>query len=196
MSVNLRLRMDLVWAAVSIALACLSASAAAAEARWEDAAYFALHLQAAVLFAIRRPAVRRPIAPAHYVVPIACLLYPYLYDVSGDRPLGTSLILGGCVLCFFSTWSLGRSYAVLPAFRELKVSGPYRIVRHPIYASYLVMDLGMLMNAPTLRNIAVAAIGLVLFVRRIALEEHLLATFAGSESYRANVRSKLLPGIY
>ena len=36
--------------------------------------------------------------------------------------------------------SLGRSWGIIPANRGVKTGGLYRVVRHPIYASYVIFD--------------------------------------------------------
>ena len=43
---------------------------------------------------------------------------------------------------------LGRSFGLIAANRGIKVAGPYRIVRHPIYAGYTIIHVGFLLALP------------------------------------------------
>jgi protein-S-isoprenylcysteine O-methyltransferase Ste14 len=92
--------------------------------------------------------------------------------------------------------SLGRSFSIFPARRSLVERGPYALVRHPVYLGELAMVV-----------VATAAIDarfalpsffamLLLLVPRIQREEKQLESDAAHASYRARVRSRLIPGIY
>jgi protein-S-isoprenylcysteine O-methyltransferase Ste14 len=74
--------------------------------------------------------------------------------------------------------------------------GPYRIVRHPIYASYVVLQTGYLLQSFSLRNLAVVMLATACNVGRIWAEERVLANNPDSRSYRAKVRWRFLPGIW
>jgi protein-S-isoprenylcysteine O-methyltransferase Ste14 len=89
------------------------------------------------------------------------------------------------MLSWTSTRSLGRYLrfeAAVDTDHQLIRSGPYRIVRHPIYASMLCLMLGMAAIATTLVYFAIA---LALFIAgteiRVRLEDKLLAERFGDE---------------
>lgn len=92
--------------------------------------------------------------------------------------------------------TLGRSFAVLPARRGLVVRGPYRLVRHPIYLA----ELGMVVCACATRGLPAALGALVLatlaIAPRIRAEERTLLEDAAYAAYRAEVRHRLLPGLF
>jgi len=44
------------------------------------------------------------------------------------------LSMPGLLIMLWALWSLGSSFAVAPAARKLIMSGPYRYLRHPMYA--------------------------------------------------------------
>ncbi len=48
---------------------------------------------------------------------------------------------------------LGRSYGLIAANRGVKVAGPYRVVRHPMYAGYTIIHVGFLLGFPSLLNL-------------------------------------------
>lgn len=59
--------------------------------------------------------------------------------------LGTALILFGTVLMLWARWVLGSMWAGRPMVQqshELRTSGPYRLVRHPIYTGLLCLAFG------------------------------------------------------
>lgn len=100
---------------------------------------------------------------------------------------GVSVLFLGCaaMLSWSSTRSLGRFLrlgAALEPDHQLVRSGPYRIVRHPIYASMLCLFLAIgSMAAPPVSF----AIALVLFLAgteiRVRVEDRLLAERFGEE---------------
>src|SRR5262249_11901388 len=47
--------------------------------------------------------------------------------------LSITMIALGSSLPAYTVWHLGRSFSLMPEARRLVTSGPYRIVRHPLY---------------------------------------------------------------
>jgi protein-S-isoprenylcysteine O-methyltransferase Ste14 len=103
---------------------------------------------------------------------------------------GVSVLFLECaaMLSWTSTRSLGRFLrldAAVEPDHELIRSGPYRIVRHPIYASMLCLLLGIgSMVAP----LAWFAVAVVVFLAgteiRVRVEDRLLAERFGEEFHR------------
>lgn len=79
---------------------------------------------------------------------------------------------------------------------ELRIRGPYRFLRHPLYAGLLLV----LFGAPemTCGRLSFALLSAAYIVIAIPWEERdMAARFGcGYEHYRANVRWRLVPGIY
>jgi protein-S-isoprenylcysteine O-methyltransferase Ste14 len=92
--------------------------------------------------------------------------------------------------------TLGRSFSILPARRDIVVRGPYRLVRHPVYLA----ELGMLVTACGTRGWAFGLMAFVvvsaLVVPRVLSEERLLEADEAYGRYRAVVRYRLLPGLF
>ncbi len=91
--------------------------------------------------------------------------------------------------------SLGRSFAILPGNRGVMTGGAYRLVRHPIYAGYLVGHVLFLLSAFSFYNLAVYAVITFFQVHRILREEALLAATAEYRDYMKRVRYRLYYGI-
>ncbi len=92
--------------------------------------------------------------------------------------------------------SLARSVGVVPATRALKSTGAYRVVRHPLYASYTVASLGYLVSNRTGWNAAVVAVALAAQVARVFNEERWLARTAAYRAYMARTRWRLVPFVF
>lgn len=91
--------------------------------------------------------------------------------------------------------SLGRSFAILPGNRGVMTGGAYRLVRHPIYAGYLVGHVLFLLSAFSFYNLAVYAVITFFQVHRILREEALLAATPEYRDYMKRVRYRLYHGI-
>jgi protein-S-isoprenylcysteine O-methyltransferase Ste14 len=76
-------------------------------------------------------------------------------------------------------------------------SGPYRIVRHPGYAGYILPLLGIVLALGSLWTLIPATVALVIAVIRTALEDRTLQEeLPGYQEYAQRVRYRLFPGIY
>jgi protein-S-isoprenylcysteine O-methyltransferase Ste14 len=91
---------------------------------------------------------------------------------------------------------LNRSIGVVPAYREVKTSGVYRLVRHPLYAAYTLSNIGYVLSNCSVWNIAVLAAAFTFQVARIFNEERLLERHASYRAYQARTRFRLLPFVF
>ncbi len=112
---------------------------------------------------------------------------------SGALLIGSAVQLVALFLTLYSLYSLGYSFGIAPADRGLVTSGPYRYVRHPLYASEILFFLGYLISSPTWRNAAALGIALAVDLARIKMEERILDGYVG---YKEEVRWRLIPGVY
>jgi protein-S-isoprenylcysteine O-methyltransferase Ste14 len=104
------------------------------------------------------------------------------------RWLGTLFWLFGAILALWPLWHLRRSFSIEPEARTLVTSGPYRFARHPVYAVYLLINLGILLRHLTVPFAAVMALWLGLLLVRIRFEERVLAqAFPAYQEYRRRV---------
>jgi protein-S-isoprenylcysteine O-methyltransferase Ste14 len=155
----------------------------------------------AVLFCVRRPpslvSASVPIWIAAYVGTFGSSLlrpggpYSGWLDACGLALQGLGIVVG-CL----SLAALGRSLGLVPAHRGLVTSGAYRVVRHPLYASYAVAGLGYLVQSPRLWNVVVLIVVWVCQVARILSEEKLLGTDAAYRAYALETRWRLIPGLW
>jgi protein-S-isoprenylcysteine O-methyltransferase Ste14 len=76
-------------------------------------------------------------------------------------------------------------------------NGPYRFVRHPMYAGLIGLIAGMALLLGSWLALIPAALAAAMLVVRIALEERvLLDGLDGYREYTVRVRNRLLPGVW
>ena len=113
-----------------------------------------------------------------------------------DVLAGEILLVFGVAMQILSLVSLNRSFGLLPAFRGVKSTGMYAWVRHPLYAAYVIIFLGYLVNNQSLNNAAVILFGIAFLVMRIHYEEELLMQEADYKHYVSRTRWRLVPAIW
>ncbi len=112
-------------------------------------------------------------------------------------PLGSKWIFAVAVLwVLFCFWSLRRSFAILPARRGIVRAGAYRLLRHPAYLGEYVMACACAFAGANVWGWLCLAALLPLLVLRIRQEEALLVHDQNYVAYQAQVRWRLLPGIW
>jgi len=115
------------------------------------------------------------------------------------RVTGAVLAVAGGALAVVSARALGRSLTPFPRPLEragLVESGPYRMVRHPIYASGLVFFIGFsLAFSPW--ALLVTAVLAVVWGLKASVEERLLRMHDDRyDAYCRRTRHRLLPHVY
>ena len=115
-----------------------------------------------------------------------------LYDTA-DIAIVVELV--GVAFSQVSRVYLGRRFGLLPANRGVVSTGPFRLIRHPIYFGWLVLLLGYAMAFPTLLNFAAIAAMLPFMMWRIRLEEDLLTHDPEYQAYCEKTRYRLVPGV-
>jgi protein-S-isoprenylcysteine O-methyltransferase Ste14 len=76
-------------------------------------------------------------------------------------------------------------------------TGPYAVVRHPLYAASIVLFVGMALAMGSYWALVPVAVGLLVIVVRIILEDRLLQNeLGGYKEYASRVRYRLVPGVW
>lgn len=141
----------------------------------------------------RRPADWVAAAVGAYGV---LLLRPYGHEVLGLGGVWLGVQLVAAIGAIASIFRLGRSFGIVAANRGVRADGPYRFLRHPMYASYLIGQVGYLLGALSLFNVGVLVVAVGGQLVRIAAEERVLRGDATYRAYCRQVRYRLIPGVY
>ena len=109
---------------------------------------------------------------------------------------GLALVTLAAALSLVSLLTIGRFFGVRPALRGLVRSGPYRFVRHPMYLSYILADIGYNLQEWNSVTLLLVLVGWMSLVYRIHAEERLLSQHAEWPAYVGLVRYRLFPGLW
>ena len=134
---------------------------------------------------------------ASYAYPYAQVIY--LRWSPGDvasPTVGLVLVTLAAGLSFVSLLTMGRLFGVRPALRGLVTSGPYRFIRHPMYLSYMLADIGYNLQEWNFVTLLLVLVGWMSLVYRIHAEERVLSQHTEWPSYVILVRYRLFPGIW
>jgi protein-S-isoprenylcysteine O-methyltransferase Ste14 len=108
--------------------------------------------------------------------------------------VGAILFLSGLGLAVWARIYLGRNWGMPMSQKdepELVTSGPYRLVRHPIYSGVLLAILGTALATNLYLLIAVVVIG-VYFIYSAKVEEKIMTTSFPNKYPSYKMRTKML----
>jgi protein-S-isoprenylcysteine O-methyltransferase Ste14 len=110
--------------------------------------------------------------------------------------VSTLLTMVGNVGAVIALLQLGRSFSLMAETRELVTSGPYRLVRHPLYLAEEIATIGLFMQFASLWTALLVVVQFAFQLRRMYNEEGILAeTFPEYTIYRLKT-ARLIPGLY
>ena len=169
-----------------------------------DWIYVSQHLLVLAVALTRQPPRAQDRSLGSYAAVFVAYAYPYaqvayLRWVPGDpawQAGGFVLVMLAACLSLASLLTLGRSFGVRPALRGLATTGPYRLVRHPMYLAYLMADIGYNLQEWNLGTVLLVTAGWMALLYRIHAEEQVLSRDADWPDYVARVRFRLLPGLW
>lgn len=163
--------------------------------------FFAQQTLVALAYLIRRPARLVTRRLDDWLLAFAGTFIGVLFRPTGAHPAwgiwaGTVLQLIGVAIVVTCILTLGRSFGFAAADRGVVTRGPYTVVRHPMYSSYLLLETGFLLQSLSVRNAAILAIGTLCNAGRALAEERLLASNTDYLAYRRRVRRRIIPGVW
>jgi protein-S-isoprenylcysteine O-methyltransferase Ste14 len=165
------------------------------------AAFFAEEMWIVIAYLVRRPARVLSQRAVDWLLAFGGTFGGVLLRPTGAHPhwgvvAGFDLQMIGLVICVSSFFALGRSFGFAAADRGLVQRGPYSIVRHPIYASYLFLQVGYLLQSLSLQNALIIVFIWSCNIGRAVVEERLLVSSGPYKDYRSRVSWRLLPGLW
>jgi protein-S-isoprenylcysteine O-methyltransferase Ste14 len=122
-----------------------------------------------------------------------------LLSGAGPPVAGTVLVAAGLVFAIWARWHLGRNWSAAVVVKQdhaLVRSGPYRLVRHPIYSGMALALLGTALAIDESRGFIGA--GLIVFgfiLKLLAEEARMRHTFPEYADYCRRT-ARLIPGVF
>ena len=188
-----------------IAMACLWSVFASAHVLaflhggdWSYLLFCAAETLAALFFIVRSAPVSVSTDAGDWLLAIGATFAPFLFAPSDMAiwPGARYLLAVGSLLQIAGLLSLNRSFGLVAAQREIKTGGVYRVIRHPLYASYLISLSGYLLANTSLANTAIYVTTMTMMVMRLLREERFLSTDVRYRVYMRQVKYRLLPFIF
>ena len=112
------------------------------------------------------------------------------------QPACGMILFCGLLLQLSAKFALRRSFGLVAANRGIKATGPYRLLRHPMYAGYLLSHIGFLLANPALWNLIVYVLADGSQILRMNAEERMLGEDPGYRTLCRNVRWRIIPFVY
>lgn len=136
--------------------------------------------------------------PSDWVVAIMGTFAPLLLRPTsyGVLPQAELLIVLGTMLQIAGLISLNRSFALVAAKREIKTTWMYRVVRHPLYASYFLILGGYVLVHTTATNLIIYMITMTFLCIRAFREENHLSLDPVYRNYMLDVRYRVIPCVF
>jgi protein-S-isoprenylcysteine O-methyltransferase Ste14 len=171
------------------------------QGHWYNATVLLSEGLVVALLMIRRKSDAMSARPAEWLFAFFATAAPLLVRPGGGHPLvpllvGFILMFGGMLIQLSAKMILWRSFGIIPANRGVKIEGPYRFVRHPMYFGYLCVHVGFLLMSPNPWNFGLYCLSYVGQVLRLLAEERLLLQDPAYAAYAARVRWHLIPGVF
>lgn len=153
------------------------------------------------LFCTRRESAdisRRPLDWAVAIGTVGMSMALRAHPVADSTLAAISLVIQllGIAGILHSLSSLGRSFGIVPANREVQASGAYQIVRHPLYATEMIFYFGFFIGNLSMFNLF--AVSVILFgqIWRAVSEEKLLRKDAKYVEYMRCVPYRFVPAVF
>jgi protein-S-isoprenylcysteine O-methyltransferase Ste14 len=111
----------------------------------------------------------------------------------------------GCAIAGYVVWLTIKENAYLSRWARIQndrghrvvSSGPYRIVRHPMYAAIILFILCIPFELGSWLAVIPASLAMILYVTRTKKEDRMLhEELDGYDEYASQVRYRLMPGVW
>jgi protein-S-isoprenylcysteine O-methyltransferase Ste14/uncharacterized membrane protein (UPF0127 family) len=153
-----------------------------------------------VLALVRRRSVATTARPLDWVIGLFGAFLPLLMRPTETRGglawLGQPVQAIGLVVTVAAVACLGRSFGLVAADRGIKTGGLYRLVRHPLYAGYLIGYVGYTAVFTSLHNLLITGGSIVALNARAVIEERFLKRDPAYRDYADHVPWRLVPWLY
>lgn len=135
------------------------------------------------------------------IIQFYCILYLAQNAANIYHDASTLIpVISGMIILLWAVWEMKKSkLQIFPDVERdatLIKTGPYKLIRHPMYTGVILLCLGLLISNITIGGIFFFIILLIDLVAKLHYEEKLLIKhFAEYTNYRKKTK-KLIPYIY
>jgi protein-S-isoprenylcysteine O-methyltransferase Ste14 len=102
----------------------------------------------------------------------------------------------GMVFSIYSLSALGRSFSIIPQARTLVQTGPYKLVRHPLYLGEFISLLGIVLARFSISVMTIFCLIIALQIYRALQEERLLVGIFPEYEFYSLKKARFIPGIF
>jgi len=169
---------------------------------WFELLHLVFNVTMAALFLTRTRPVAVSMNPVHWIVAVATSFSGFLFLKEGVNSIRALEIAAGvlmvvaAVFTYGAALALGRSLGFLPGLRRIKTGLAYRVVRHPMYFSSILLRVGYVLRCPSVRNAVLLVLLAVLYDKRARYEEDILSRDSAYLEYMRRVKHRFVPWVY
>jgi protein-S-isoprenylcysteine O-methyltransferase Ste14 len=136
---------------------------------------------------------------ARIIATVSIVGIPFIRPTGGGLApdlVTAAVSAAGLAIVITGKLTLGGCFGLMPAHRGIVCRGIYRVLRHPIYAGYLVTHAAFLVAHPTVWNLVLFLVSDTALLVRSMYEERTLAKDPEYAEYMTRVRWRVAPGIF
>ena len=110
--------------------------------------------------------------------------------------IASSICLVGTAMSIFVLTHLGRSYSLMAEARRLVTTGPYGIIRHPLYVMEELAAFAILIQFLSFNTVIIFLVHALIQFQRMKNEEAVLEkAFPEYQAYKSST-ARLIPRVY
>jgi protein-S-isoprenylcysteine O-methyltransferase Ste14 len=191
----LMLASNAILTAIWIGFAYAHVTAFQETGNWIYSVFFISETFIGLMFLLRSDPTTVSTDPADWIIAISATIAPLLLSPSSEAlfPAAKFGIGLGVLIQIIGLLSLNRSFGIVPAKREIKTSGLYGLVRHPLYASYIISDASYVLTNTSTANLLLCTLILILLYIRLRREELHLGMDESYRRYMEKVPYQVIP---
>jgi protein-S-isoprenylcysteine O-methyltransferase Ste14 len=160
-----------------------------------------IYVLLAVSYLTRRPAAERARGPAEVLLPLVGATMPFAFQLTTEHDPALAwivmpILLAGNGLSVAGYVFLRRSFSILVEAREPVTRGPYRWIRHPVYAGQIIAMAGVTVFRHSWVNAALLGLFAGVQVARATLEERKIARVFPAYAEYARRTWRFVPFLY